>query len=96
MGFLIGSICALLGIGVGYAGYAFGGFTASWFSITLLVFVYAYGLQLQGSNAGSGATNPTPLLYSPYVFPVYRFNVLSNDIEEANEGVLFYYISYYF
>ena len=95
LGLTIGLICVIFGVGVGIVVSPFGGFTVSWFVIVVLTLVYSYGLYVQGSSGGSGAPNPTPLLFSPFVFPVYRFNVLSNDIEDANPTVFSLYVAFF-
>jgi hypothetical protein len=90
---VMGVICILVGVGVGLSGYPFEGFTAAYFTMVAAFAVWSFGLHQQGAFSSSGAPNPTPLLYSNCVFPVYRFDVLSNDISEANLPVLLVYIT---
>jgi hypothetical protein len=64
------------------------------FTLVAAILVCAFGLYRQGSVSSSGAPNPTPLLFSPVVFPVFRFDVLSNDIVASNSCIFLVYIGY--
>jgi hypothetical protein len=92
LAWILFSICILCGVGIGIQVSPFWGFTGSWYTIIAALLVWALGLYRQGAISSSGAPNPTPLLFSPSVFPVYRFAVNSNDVTASNAPVFLLYI----
>eukprot|EP00698_Gefionella_okellyi_P022063 TRINITY_DN725_c0_g1_i3.p1 TRINITY_DN725_c0_g1~~TRINITY_DN725_c0_g1_i3.p1 ORF type:complete len:1823 (+),score=496.75 TRINITY_DN725_c0_g1_i3:2151-7619(+) len=79
-------VVAGLGVGVGFISRPFYGFSASWACLFAALFVLAVRQELQKY------IDPTyRVQYSRFIFPVYKYNVTTDDIETDNRHVGYTY-----
>jgi len=59
----------------------FVGFTITILGTAFFILVYSFGVLLQDLNR----INSKPIFFSPWIFPVYRYNTRKNDVDKRNE-----------